>query len=128
MTTEAVRLAKLQAKREEMAWQREMLGKALTNPATTCILGCIAVEMLQRVSIGKIPAQPARFSWGVDIGFHPAKPAQDVRLISDVLGSAIEVGLIINLAGGLDTVANAFKVGVGSLAPIAGLIGTGGTV
>ncbi len=95
--------------------------KALSNPAVVCIGGCIAVELLQHVSLGKTEGTPAGFSWGSDFGYHSAKPPQDVRLISDVLGSAIEVGLIINLAGGLDQLTNALKTGF-SLPVVAGLL------
>jgi hypothetical protein len=121
MISEAIKLERLRARNLRKERDREALTKVLTHPATIAVATCIAVELLQRVSIGQTPAQPAGFSWGVDIGFHPAKPAADVRLISDVLGSAIEVGAIINLAGGLDTITTALKTGL-ALPAVAGLL------
>lgn len=94
--------------------------KLITNPAVLAIGGCALVELLQRVSIDEKPSVPGHWSWGLDIGWHSAKPAEDVRLFSDVLGSAIEAGLIINLAGGLEAVTSS---GVSFLKGLSGLSG-----
>lgn len=123
MTSDAVKLARLQAKAEKERFRRELTMKMVTNPAALAIGGCVIVELLQHVSIAKIPATPGGFDWniGPSFGFHGGKPPQDVRLLSDALGSAIEVGLIINLAGGFDQITNALKTGL-QLPVVAGLL------
>jgi len=92
---EALKLAKFHARQEE----KNRLLSLLSHPVTIMIGGCAAVELLQHISLGKQPAQPGYFSWGTDIGWHSAKPAQEIALLSQGLGSAIEVAILLWGAG-----------------------------
>jgi hypothetical protein len=101
----------------------DMVKALIANPAVVAIGGCIMVELLQRVSIPRkaVPGQPGGWSWGSDIGYHfptTGSPAESVPLLSDLLGSALEVGLILNLAGGVDKITS---LG-GGLAGLAGIL------
>lgn len=78
----------------------EQVSKLVSHPVIAMIGGCTIVELLQHISIDTIPATPGGFSWNpLNFGFHPAKPAQEVALLSQPLGSAIEIAILLWGAG-----------------------------
>lgn len=95
MQSEAVKLRKLEIKEA----RRKELMSLLIHPVTIMVGGCAAVELLQHISLGDKPATPGYFSWGLDIGWHSAKPAVEQRLISDALGTSIELAILLWGAG-----------------------------
>lgn len=111
--------------KEKVAYNREaeligVLRDVLNNPAFYTIFGCCVVELLQRVVIEKTPAEGPHWHWELpNFGFQPAKPSENIALISPLLGGAIEVGLIVNLMG---PSVKEMLSSAGGLAGIAGLL------